>query len=200
MPIKLQRFLLLLLAVAFMGPAWAQDGALTVARNLDQLTNRSAVILRGNVVGARLEEHPELRGLDTVVVTMHVREALKGQVGSTYTFRQYVWGVSGRANQGGYHKGQDLLLLLIAPSRYGLSSPAGHDQGRFQVLRDNAGREIALNGHGNFRLFDGMSHQLAKDGVALSPASSRLLSSPDRGPVEIAELTALIRELVARSR
>lgn len=200
MPIKMQRLLLLLVTAACIGPAWAQDGALTVARNLEQLANRSAVILRGNVVSARLEEHPELRGLDTVVVTMHVREALKGQVGRTYTFRQYVWGVSGRANQGGYRKGQDLLLLMIAPSRYGLSSPAGHDQGRFQVLRDRAGREVAINGHGNFRLFDGMSQQLAKDGVALSPASGRLVSSPDRGPVEVAELTALVRELVARSR
>lgn len=200
MPIKLQRFLFLLVTTAFMGPAWAQDGALTVARSLDQLTQRSAVILRGKVVSARLEEHPELPGLDTVVVTMHVQEALKGQVGRTFTFRQYVWGLHGRAHQGGYRKGQDLLLLLIAPSRYGLSSPAGHDQGRFQVLRDSGGREVAINGHGNFRLFDGMSSQLAKEGVALSPASSRLVSSPDKGAVEIAELSALIRELVERNR
>ncbi|MEX1993672.1 MAG: hypothetical protein WD929_03330 [Steroidobacteraceae bacterium] len=200
MPTRLQRFLLLLAIAALAGPAWAQDGALTVPRNLDQLVNRSAVILRGNVVSARFEEHPELRGLDTVVVTMRVREALKGQAGQTFTFRQHVWDLHNRVNPGGYHKGQDLLLLMIAPSRYGLSSPAGLDQGRFQVTRDSTSRETAINGQGNQQLFDGMSAQFAKQGVALSPASSRLVAAQNRGPVEVTELTALIRELVTRSR
>jgi len=200
MPTRLQRLLLLLAIAALTGPALAQDGALTVPRNLDQLVNRSAVILRGNVVSVRRESHPELRGLDTVLVTIHVGEALKGQVGQTYTFRQHVWDLHNRVNPGGYHKGQDLVLLMIAPSRYGLSSPAGLDQGRFEVVRDGTGRETAVNGRGNHQLFDGMSAQFAKQGVALSPAASRLISSSGRGPVEIAELTALIRELVERSR
>ena len=196
----LQRFFPTFVALAMAATASAQDGALTVPRNLEQLTSRSAFILRGNVVSARLEQHPELRGLDTVVVTLQVRETLKGQAGQTFSSRQHVWDLRNRVNPGGYHKGQDLLLLMIAPSRYGLSSPAGLDQGRFQVTRDSAGRETAVNGQGNHQLFDGMSAQFAKQGVTLSPASSQLVSSQGRGPVEIAELSALIRELVARSR
>ena len=44
-----------------------------------------------SVVSVRMEKHPELTNLDTVVVTLRVRETLKGQAGETFTFRQYVW-------------------------------------------------------------------------------------------------------------
>ena len=67
-------------------------------------------------------EHPELTALNTVVVKLQVRETLKGQAGSTYTFRQYVWDIRDLKYAGGYQKGQDLLLMMIAPSEYGLSS------------------------------------------------------------------------------
>ncbi len=181
-------------------PAWAQHGTLTVARNLDQLTSRSAVILRGNVVSARIEKHPVLRNLDTVVVTLQVRETLKGEVGRTFTFRQHVQDLRSRLGTGGFHKGQDLLLMMIAPSSYGLSSPAGMDQGRFLISRDSAGRETAVNGQGNLKLFDGIGAGLAKQGLALSPASQQLIETHRAGPIELAELTELIRELVARGR
>lgn len=193
------RILVLLFTIALAGPASAQRGALTVPRNLQQLTDRAAVIVRGSVIDARVEKHPELSGLDTVVVRLRVQETLKGQAQGTFTFRQYIWDVRDRFDSAGYRKGQDLLLLMIAPSRYGLSSPAGLDQGRFNIVRDRAGRETAVNGHGNFRLFDGLGAQLAKEGVALSPKSASLISTHRQGPVEVGALTALIRELAARN-
>lgn len=195
-----QRILMLLVAMTLTAPALAQRGALTVARNLEQITSRAAVILRGSVISARVERHPELTGLHTVVVTMHVKETLKGPPRSRYTFRQYIWDIRDRDDAAGYRKGDDMLLFLIAPNRYGLSSPAGSDQGRFRIRRDALGREMAVNGHGNNRLFDGVGLGLARRGIALSPESTRLLQSQRMGPVEVGELASLVRELADAGR
>lgn len=196
----LHRFLLLATALVVTAPASAQQSALTMPRNLDQLTDRAAVIFRGNVVSAQVEKHPEFQSLDTVVVTMRVRETLKGEPGKMYTFRQYIWDIRDRLNAAGYRKGQDLLLMMIEPSAAGLSSPAGLDQGRFRIQRDADGREVAANGHGNFRLFHGLAADAAKEGAMLSPASMRLAETHQRGPIAVAELTRLIRQLAVENR
>jgi hypothetical protein len=198
MRIRLQLYVLLVAALTAIAPAFAQQSALVVPRNLEQLTNSSASIVRGSVVSVRMEKHPELTNLDTVVVTLRVRDTLKGQASDNFVFRQYVWGIRDRMNTLGYKKGQDVLLMMIAPSRYGLSSPAGVEQGRFRIERDASGREFAVNAHDNLQLFDGVGAQIAKEGVVLSPASARLVTRHRRGPVELRELTALIRELAAR--
>lgn len=197
MRVGLRTYLLVLTALTLVAPAWAQQSALTVPRNLQQLADRSAVIVRGNVISAKMEKHPELTHLDTVVVTLRVRETLKGHAGSRFTFRQYVWDLRDRVNAVGYQKGQDLLLMMIEPSRYGLSSPAGMEQGRFRIERDGAGREYAVNSRNNLQLFDGVGTQMAKEGIVPSPAASNLLAKHRRGPVELRELTALIRQLAA---
>ena len=194
MRLNFRRFLLLVIAFAAATPAFAQRGAMTVPRNLDQLTDRAADIVRGTVVSAHVEKHPQLTNLDTVVVTLSVRETLKGQASGTYTFRQYIWDVRDRYDNAGYRKGQHLLLLMIAPSRYGLSSPAGMDQGRFRIERDRAGREVALNGAGNVRLFDGIAAEVQKEGVSLTSRQAGVVAKHRKGPVELAELTAMIRE------
>lgn len=185
---------LLPMTLALAAPALAQQGALTVSRNLDQLTDRAAIIVRGNVVNVRVEKHPEWTNLDTVVVTLRVRESLKGAASGTHTFRQYIWDLRDRQDAAGYRKGQDLLLFLVAPSRYGLSSPAGLDQGRFRIERDAGGREVAVNAVDNYRLFDGVAAEAAKEGAALSPASLRL-AGRQSGPVPLADLARLVREL-----
>ena len=73
-----KRALLVLAACIAAAPAFAQRGAMTVPRNLDQLTDRASDIVRGTVVSARVEKHPELSNLDTVVVTLRVHDTLKG--------------------------------------------------------------------------------------------------------------------------
>jgi hypothetical protein len=199
MRIRLQLYVLLLASLMAAAPAFAQQSALTVPRNLEQLTDRAAVIVRGSVVSARMEKHPELTNLDTVVVTLRVRETLKGQAGETFTFRQYVWDLRDRMNAVGYKKGQHVLLMMIESSRYGLSSPAGMEQGRFHIERDASGREYAVNSRDNLRLFDGVGAKLARVGITPSPAAANLLAKHRAGPVELRELTALIRQLAAGS-
>ncbi len=196
---SLKRFFLLLLAVALVAPApaAAQRGALTVPRNLSQLTDRSAVIVRGHVISARVEKHPELTGLNTVLVTLRVKETLKGQTGDTFTFRQYLWDIRDLHDAAGYRKGQEYLLLMNAPNQKGLASPTGMEQGRFRIFRDREGKEVAANGHSNFALFRNLVAQLAKSGKTLSPRSAKLVQAHRSGPIPTQDLTALIRELLA---
>ncbi|MGH8244477.1 MAG: hypothetical protein ACRETY_14150 [Steroidobacteraceae bacterium] len=165
---------------------------MTVPRNLDQLTDRASDIVRGTVVEARVEKHPELSNLDTVVVTLRLRETLKGPAQGTYSFRQYIWDIRDRYDAAGYRKGQEYVLLMNAPSRYGLTSPAGMEQGRFRIQRDRSGREIAINGAGNLRLFDGLDGN-AKQGAALTAKQASLVAKHRGGPIQLAELTAMIR-------
>jgi hypothetical protein len=165
---------------------------MTVPRNLEQLTRRASDVVRGTVTSARVEKHPGYTNLDTVVVTLRLRETLKGGAQREFTFRQYIWDVRDRYNAAGYRKGQDLLLLMIAPNEYGLSSPAGLEQGRFRITRDASGREMAVNGAGNARLMTGMD-DAPKRGAVLSAAQAALIAKHRAGPVAVEELTALIR-------
>lgn len=172
---------------------------MTVPRNLDQLTDRASDIVRGTVVSARVEKHPELTNLDTVVVTLRVRETLKGDAAGTFTFRQYLWDIRDRWDAAGYRKGQDVLLLLNAPTSYGLTSPVGIEQGRFRIQPDGKGGFTAMNGTGNARLFEGLAGT-AKQGVALTPAEESLIAKHRKGPIELGELKALIRAFEGDAR
>src|SRR3954470_8265241 len=129
--LKFCPLLLLLVATS----ANAQRGALTVHRSLDALTERSETIVRGHIVSAKTEPHPQFQNLQTVVVEMSVESVLKGTAGKTFTFRQYIWDVRDKYNAAGYGKGQELLLLLNPVSEYGLTSPTGLEQGRFRIVR-----------------------------------------------------------------
>lgn len=189
---RLGRAALIFAACACTAPAFAQRGALTLPRNLEQLTDRASDIVRGTVVSARVEKHPELVNLDTVVVTLRLSDTLKGSARDTYTFRQFIWDIRDRKDAAGYRKGQELLLLMIAPSRYGLSSPAGLEQGRFRIERDRKGRESAINGTGNFKLFEGLEAG-TKSAAVLSTRQASLVAKHRKGAVDAAELTAMIR-------
>jgi hypothetical protein len=191
---SLGRASLILAACLCAAPALAQRGALTIPRNLDQLTDRAADIVRGTVVSARVEKHPGLSNLDTIVVTLRLTDTLKGSARETFTFRQFIWDMRDRQDAAGYRKGQELLLLMIAPSRYGLSSPAGLEQGRFRIERDRKGREMAVNGVGNFQLFEGMGAN-SKPAAALSSRQASLVTKHRKGPVDAADLAAMIRAL-----
>lgn len=180
-----------LLALAVAAPAFAMRGAMTVPRNLDELTDRASDIVRGTVVEARVEKHPELTALDTVVVTLRVKRTLKGVAPGNFTFRQYIWDARDRFDAAGYRKGQDLLLLMIEPSRHGLSSPAGMDQGRFRIVRDASGREMAINGAGNARLFEGLASGGERK-VALTARQSGLVARHRGGAIPARDLEALI--------
>jgi hypothetical protein len=179
-------------------PAAAQRGALTRPRNLSELTDQSETILRGYVISAAVEPHPQFSNIHTVVVTVRVEESFKGAPGSTFTFRQFIWDARDRLDAAGYRKGQHLLLMMNPASPIGLASPAGIEQGRFRITRDSAGHEVAINGAANRGLFLNLAAQLDKKGVQLSAEMSRVVAEQPTGSLRIDDLRQLLRELRGR--
>ena len=55
--------------------------------NIVELVSQSELILRGTV--AKVSEGIDERGVLYTEVTLHVANAIRGQVGSDYTFRQF---------------------------------------------------------------------------------------------------------------
>jgi len=178
-------------------PLAAQRGALVQPRNLGELVSQSSTILRGSILSTKVEPHPELGNLTTLVITLRVRETLKGEAGATFTFRQFIWHVRDRYDAAGYRKGQDVLLLLNPVTRYGLTSPAGLDQGRFRISRDAMGREAAVNGRGNAGLFRGLPEELKSKRLKAAPHLSALIDQQLPGPIALQDLRELVRNLGA---
>ena len=188
-----------LLAIS-LGSASAQRGALTVHRNIAELTQQAATIVHGQIISTRVESHPELTNLTTLVVTMRVSEKLKGNADSTLVFRQYIWDVRDKYDAAGYHKGQEMLVLLNPVSSYGLTSPTGMEQGRFLITRDERGTPVTANGYSNAGLFSDLEAQASSKKIQLSPSTSMLVRQHIRGPVPLSQLETLIRQFAGTSK
>jgi hypothetical protein len=160
------------------------------------MVDEAGVIVRGQVVSAKVEPHPDFPALWTVLVTLRVDESLKGKSGSTYTFRQFIWDVRDRQDAAGYRPGSNLLLLLVSPSTRGLSSPVGLEQGRFRITTDSAGKLYAANGRNNIGLLNGVAAHASAKGVRLTPRAAALVSAPPQGPLALNDLRDLILQLV----
>ena len=178
-------------------PVARQRGALTASLNLADLVADAGVIVRGRIVSTQVEPHPEFSSLWTVVVTLQVDEVIKGQVGTSYSFRQFIWDPRDRQDAAGYQKGQNVLLLLSTPSSSGLSSPIGLEQGRFQLSVDG-GTLRATNGRNNAGLLNGVATRATAKGIRLMPRSAALLSAAQpQGPLPLDDLLTLIRQLAS---
>ena len=69
---------ILVILTLISSPLLAQRGALTTRQSIDQLTDEATLIVHGHVTSAKVEPHPQLTNLMTVLVTMEVQETLKG--------------------------------------------------------------------------------------------------------------------------
>lgn len=187
-------YIALILTVCLPCGVFAQSTARTIPRSLDQLTEEADVIVHGYVTSARFEPHPQLRNLMTVVVTMRVVETYKGPARKAITFRQYVWDLNQqKAVAGEYGKGQELLLLLRPVSEYGLTSPAGLEQGRFLISRDRLGNATAVNGRGNAGLFDSVVQRAQARSLHLSARTLAVAQQHRAGPIALNDLEEAIR-------
>ncbi len=195
-PGSLRRLCFLVVVALLSSAAMAQRGAITAPRALDQLAQEANVIVQGAVVSAKVEPHPQLNNLTTVVVTLNVQDTLKGAPRKSLVFRQYIWDIRDRKDAAGYRKGQELLLLLGPVSKYGLTSPVGLEQGRFRVLRDSSGRETAVNGRGNAGLFQATEARAQARGIRLSTAQQKMVRGATGGPLPLSDLKDAIRAFV----
>jgi hypothetical protein len=192
------RLPILLLVVLVSSAAFSQEAAVAHRRTVDELVDESAYIIHGRVMNTRVEPHPELKNLNTILVTMQVQDVLKGDVPANFSFRQFVWDVR-QEHSNAYKRNQELLLFLRPPSKYGLTSPAGLSQGRFTIRADARGNPVAVNGENNLGLFKNLHHASKQRGVAL-PAAATGLMRQDSGPIGLQDLKSLVRALASRSQ
>ena len=171
----------------------AQRGALTRPQSIDQLSEEATLIVQGHVTSAKVEPHPQLSNLMTVLVTMEVQETLKGAPQKSIQFRQYIWDMRDQLDAAQYAKNQELLLMLGPVSQYGLRSPVGLDQGRFRITRDGQGQPVAVNGQANLHLFEAAEQRAHARGIKLSTRVAALARQRDAGPVPLADLKDAIR-------
>lgn len=189
----LRLFLTAFVALALISPAAAQRGARVLHRNLADLVSDAHTILTGRVLSVAAEPHPQFNNIWTVVITLDVQDTWKGATGRQFTFRQFVWDLRDMDSRLGYKPGQDVLLFLTRPSEYGLSSPAGLDQGRFRIVRDAGGERAAVNGYMNLGLFRDLSRNAPKLADQLSPRAARILEEGRGGPIPIADFREMVR-------
>lgn len=166
---------------------------MTVPQSIDQLSQEATLIVHGYVTSTKIEPHPQLRNLMTVLVTIKVAETLKGPAKKSIQFRQYIWDMRDQLDAAQYGKNEELLLLLGPVSQYGLRSPAGLEQGRFRITRDSKGKALAMNGSGNVHLFAAMERQAQAQGIKLSPRLTALARKSGAGPVPLTDLEDAIR-------
>lgn len=190
---------MLVCAFLFSCVCLSQEEALRIHRDIADLTDEAAVIVHGTVVTSQIEPHPQFQNLNTVLVTMSVADTLKGTTQSTVTFRQYVWDIRSLTSNGGYHKGEELLLFLRAPSQYGLTSPAGLQQGRFEIARDAKGQLTAMNAEHNVGLFTNLASKARQKRTTL-PQSSQKLAAQISGPVQLADLKQVVRAFAGTAK
>jgi hypothetical protein len=90
-----------------------------------------------------------------------------------------------------------VLLILIKPSKFGLTSPAGMEQGRFRIETVGAGKPSATNGFRNAGLFRGLDSQLKAKGIRIASGAQEMITKPGANPVSLDDLKSLIRSFVA---
>jgi hypothetical protein len=160
------------------------------------LADEAETIVHGYIISTRAEPHPQLKNLMTVVVTMSIADTYKGARRSSLVFRQYAVDAVQYHSLNDYRKGQEIVLFLRPVSEYGLTSPAGLEQGRFNVLTDHrTGQKIAVNGRGNVGLFDNFEEHAAARNLQLSPLLKNIVKAHTSGPVQLKDLESMINEL-----
>ena len=200
-PVKLDpargaRLLMLALVLAMAWAAQARGQFLYRQVALPELSQRAPIIVQGRIVEARYEGHPDYPNLSTVLVTLQVERTLRGGAAEHLSFREFLPGLQARMGKRGYLVGQRLLLFLPEPSRYGLSSPLGGEQGRFIIWRDQRGNELVENEFRNAGLFKGLAEAAAQAGVSLSPQQARL-AGVARGPVPLEEFVSVVKQFAS---
>lgn len=165
--------------------------------NLVDLIGKSELILRGTITD--VTDGIDERGLPYTEVTLHVADAIRGQVGSQYTFRQF--GLLKPRDLGNgltnvmvtpagwptYKKGEENILFLFKHAKWtGLQTTVGLGHGQFRITLGGA-----VNQADNAGLF---SH-LTVDSALLAETDRRVMNT-GKGPVNAKAFANLVHKVV----
>lgn len=186
------------LALAILlAPAAASATTVKKQLNIVDLLQESEVIVRGRV--RSVQDGIDSRGIPYTEVTLQVSEALKGQPGQEFTFRQFGLLAPKRMGDGRvnlmvtpaswstYAKGEESVFFLRrAASWTGLRTTVGLSQGQFRVSA--AGAANSINNAGLFE-------RVAVEPGLLGDAEQRVMGTT-RGAVNARSFTSLIKQAV----
>ena len=164
---KLLMSLALALALALVSAA-AMAGGMVMKMGLGELVGNADKVFRGTV----LSKEPgtvQAGGseLSTVVYTIKVDDALKGEFGAKPIVTVTMLGNLKAEAAGDVQRlarmdlnpdmsvGGEYVLFTTAPSAVGLSTTVGLGQGLFRIFANADGRDLAANELNNLGLFDG---------------------------------------------
>ena len=165
--------------------------------NVVDLVASSELILRGTVT--RVTDGIDSRGIPYTEVTLHVSDAIRGQVSGDYTFRQF--GLLKPRDMGNgltnlmvtpagwstYTKGEEAILFLNKKAAWtGLQTTVGLGQGKFIVSMAGA-----VNQANNVGLFKNVS----VDSTLLGTKEQRALQTL-QGPVNANAFVSLVKQAV----
>ena len=166
--------------------------------NVVDLLANSELILRGTVTN--VTDGLDSRGIPYTEVTMHVADALRGQVTGDYTFRQF--GLLKPRDMGNgktnlmvtpagwatYTKGEEAILFLNKKAAWtGLQTTVGLGQGKFQVSMAGA-----VNQSNNAGLFQ----HVTIDPTLLGTKEQRAMMTV-QGPVNVNAFVSLVKQAIA---
>lgn len=165
--------------------------------NVVDLVANSELILRGTVTN--LTDGIDARGIPYTEVTLHIADAIRGQVSGDYTFRQFgllrprdigngmtnlVITPAGWAT---YTKGEEAILFLNKKAAWtGLQTTVGLGQGKFNVSMAGA-----VNQSNNAGLFKNVS----VDPTLVGTREQRALQT-QQGPVNVNAFISLVKQAV----
>ena len=191
------RVLAWLACALLLAPAAASATTAKKQLNIVDLLQESEFIVRGRVKS--VQDGIDARGIPYTEVTLQISEALKGQPGQEFTFRQFGLLAPKRMGDGRvnlmvtpaawstYAKGEESIFFLRrAASWTGLRTTAGLSQGQFRVSA--AGAANALNNAGLFE-------RVAVDPGLLGDAEKRVMGTT-KGAVNARTFTSLIKQAV----
>jgi len=185
----MNRFVLLFAVIALTSISTAQR---TIPVNIEQLVRDAGVIVDATVV--KTETGKDLQsGMLVTWVTIDVKESFFGAAQGQMTFKQYGGEADGLANYPKhlprYTAGERSLLFLTAPSKIGMQSPVGMQQGKFAVISEGTTKTRIKNLTMNPSLFKGLtsSTKMQKQLPAMNE---------NDGSLDYQEFTALLRTVV----
>ena len=188
------------LCLSCLGPfCLAQRGAITVPRDLNDLTNIADRIVEGTVIAARVEPDSTYQHLSTLLLSMKVDDVLKGPAADQLTLRQFVWDPRDIADAAGYRTGDRVLLFLNRTTKLGLISPVGLEQGKFHITTRN-GIAVALNGNGNAGLVTDTLRSGPLRVAKLSASTRSTLQGFQEGPIPLSVLKDSVRALLSQNQ
>ena len=165
--------------------------------NVVDLVANSELILRGTV--ASVTDGIDDRGIPYTEVTLHVSDAIRGQVTGDYTFRQF--GLlkprdlgNGQTNLmatpagwATYTKGEETILFLNKHAAWtGLQTTVGLGQGKFKVAMAGA-----VNQSNNAGLFKNVTI----DPTLLGTKEQRVMMT-QQGPVNVNAFVGLVKQAI----